>query len=234
MTHNAELDRCLDDCWETVRLNFHFLTLGHFFGELSRRLDLSRIAPDFLNVHASGDIYRLSGEIIRDFLKEVYSKPDDQDVFSYLTLIHSVRGIMMGITEGLKNDRLKTLIEQDIFRDDTAKFGSFEAITKFMRNVLSHSYRDQISLAEEDYAGQKKWWLSNIRTPAVTFTYDYSDPSSAIHIPKYTSAHANVVIDWNSLAPGMLYGDVVNTFQNFMMAELCYNVIGTLYRARNP
>lgn len=232
--NDAELDKCLNDCWGTVQLNFRFLTLGHFFGVLSQRLGLSRISPDFVDVHVGSAIYRLSGEIIRDYLQDVYSRPEQQDIFSYLTLIHSVRGIMMGVTEGMKNKQLKKLVEQDIFKGDKTKLISFEAVTKFMRNVLSHNYRDQISLIDEDYARQKRWWLDNMQSNTVEFKYDYSDRNSAIYTPQYTSVRINVVIDWNSLAPGMRYGDVVDTFQNFMMAEFCYNVFTTLHRKRNP
>lgn len=229
-----ELDKCLNDCWETVQLNFRFLTLGHFFGVLSQRLGLSRISPDFVDVDDGNNIYHLSGDIIRDYLQDVYSRPEQQDIFSYLTLIHSVRGIMMGVTEGMKNEQLKKLVEQDIFKGNETKFKSFEAVTKFMRNVLSHNYRDQISLVNEDYAKQKKWWLDNMQSNTIEFKYDYSDQNSAIYIPEYTSARVDVVIDWNSLIPGTRYGDVVDTFQNFMMAEFCYNVFYTLHRKRNP
>ncbi len=232
--NDTELDKCLNDCWDTVRLNFRFLTLGHFFSVLSRRLGLSRISPDFVDVHVGSAIFRLSGKIIREYLQDVYSRPEQKDTFSYLTLIYSVRGIMMGVTEGMKNEQLKKLVEQDIFKGDKMKLRSFEAVTKFMRNVLSHNYRDQISLVDEDYARQKKWWFDNMHSNTVEFKYDYSDQNSVIYNPEYTSVRIDVVIDWNSLAPGMLYGDVVDTFQNFMMAEFCYNVFGTLYRKRNP
>lgn len=231
--NDTELDWCLNDCWETIYLNFRFLALGFFFGSLSRRSELSQISPHFIDVSVGSSNYYLSGEIIRDYLQDVYVRSEQQDFFSYLTLIHSVRGIMMSVTEGMKNKDLKNLIEQDIFKGDITKLVSFEAVTKFMRNVLSHNYRDQISLIDEDYSRQKKWWFDKMGSYVVEFKYDYSYQNSAIYNPKYT-ARVDVVIDWNSLTPGMLYGDVVDTFQNFMMAEFCYNVFGTLYRKRNP
>jgi hypothetical protein len=231
--NDAELDCCLTDCWETINLNFRFLALGNFFSSLSKRIELSRIAPDFIDVSCGTSHYHLSGVIIRDYLQYVYANPEIQDNFSYWTLIHSVRGITMSVTESMKNKDLRNLIEQDIFKGDKTKFKSFEEVTKFMRNVLSHNYRDQISLIGEDYVRQKNWLLKHLDLHIIEFKYDYSNQNSAIHNPKYT-AQVDVVIDWNSLAPGMLYGDVVDTFQNFMMAEFCYNAFGTLYRNRNP
>ncbi|MDY6932536.1 MAG: hypothetical protein SVJ22_11565 [Halobacteriota archaeon] len=232
--NDAGLDECLNDCWETIRLNFRFLTLGHFFNALSKHHNLSRFSLDFVDVYVGSSVFYLSDEIICDCLQDIYSSPEQQSFFSYWTLIHSVRGIMMGVTEGMKNGQLKELVKQDIFKGDITKLRSFEAVTKFMRNVLSHNYRDQISMVEEDYAGQKRWWLKNMQSNTVEFKYNYSDKNSAIYIPEYTSARVDVVIDWNSLAPGTRYGDVVDTFQNLMMAEFCYNVFGTLHRKRNP
>ena len=80
---------------------------------------------------------------------------------------------------------------------------------------------------------QKNWMHKQMNTHITEFKYDYSDRNSVIHNPKY-AAQVDVVIEWNTLAPGMLYGDVVDAFQNFMMAEFCYNAFGTLIRNRNP
>ncbi len=229
---NTEMELCINDCWETINLNFRFLALGYFFSSLSKRLELSQISPNFVDVSCGKDNYLLSGLIIRDYLQDVYDNPEKQDNFSYWTLIHSVRGITMSVTEGMKNKDIRNLIERDIFKGDKTKLKSFESVTKFMRNVLSHNYRDQISLVEQDYAIQKKWWIAKTNSHTVEFMYDYSNQNSFIYNPGY-SARIDVSIDWNSLKPGMLYGDVVDTFQNFMIAEFCYNVFGTLYRNQN-
>lgn len=127
--NDAGLDECLNDCWDTVRLNFRFLALGHFFGALSKRLGLSRVSLDFVDVHVGSSGYRLSGEIICDYLQNVYSSPEQQVIFSYLTLIHLVRGIIMCVTEGMKNEQLKELVEQDIFKGDKTKLRSIQTNT---------------------------------------------------------------------------------------------------------
>jgi hypothetical protein len=100
---------------------------------------------------------------------------------------------MMSVTEGMKNKDLKNLLEQDIFKGDKTKLISFEEATKFIRNVRSHTYHDQISLIDEDYARQKKRWLDKMDSHIVEFKYDYSYQNSAIYNPKCsgTGGHSN-------------------------------------------
>lgn len=224
---NLGFNDCLKDAYETADLHFHYLHLGYFYSELSKKVNFSRIAPNIEINTERNKIFRLTAHRIKAMLEGIYNKPDQQDLFSYLTLLNATRGIVMAVVEALRNKCFEEKFKQDIFKGSD-QYQHFSGIVRFIRNILSHSIRDRIEILDEHISGQRKWWKTRMGDIPIDFYYDYSTSKSFLHVPDYM---VEIKIDWDKIIPGKtIYSEVVGIFQTFMLIEFCYNSLCFLHK----
>lgn len=225
------LQEALNDAYETANLYHRYLHLGYFYSELSKRVNLSRIAPNINIETGEGQGYHLQGKLIRAMLDDIYNKPKITNLFEYITLLDSVRGIVMALREALEDKEFQDVFRQRVFQGNEEEYLHFDGVARFIRNVLSHNIKDKVIIAERDIGGQRRWWQERKGNSPIVFQYDYSSPQSAIHIPNYP-VKVNIRIDWQAIAPGATsYFEVIDIRQNLMFAEFCYNALSFLQHA---
>ncbi|MBI4027401.1 MAG: hypothetical protein HY360_20615 [Verrucomicrobia bacterium] len=227
----------LKNAFETTHQYFALLHLGYFFEDLSRRINVSRLARTVHIQTPPNLTYTLHADLIAQALQNMYDNPSKSSILSHLILLNSLRGITMSLAtafesaKGKGHSELQDAFQTEVFLDDAALTDSFVGITRFLRNVLSHNIEDELRLREVDYAVQRDY-RNNKRNkcgPVMKFQYRYDDPSSAIHIPGYS--HGLLIeLDLNRLTPGQPFESAMSAHQSLLFAEFCCNSLLFLYR----
>ena len=225
------VQKVLDTVYQVADLHFKFLHLGYFYSQLSKRMNFARIAPNINLEAGQGKGYRLNGKLIREMLEDIYAKPETLDFFEYLTLLNSLRGIVMGIREAIRDkdfrDHFKNVFPE---QNREESYLHFEGVLRFIRNVLTHNINPSMILTEQDFKETQGWWYK-IRKQPIVFSYDYSFPASPIYIPKEKYADGAIVkvtiqIIWEKIKPGKTrYFDVITPLQNLLFSEFCRNAL---------
>lgn len=232
---NPEGKQKLKDVFETTDMYFRFLHLGYFFDEFARKNNMS-INVKKIRIPLKEDGYFLNENILKDMLNDIYQTNSPMNVFNYLVLFNTLRGVSGAIREGFGSDasrlpsqeELRDKFKEDVLEGDSENFESFEGIIRLIRNVLSHNIEDRIFIQEADIAGQKNYWLNTLQKSRMDFIYDYSKTNSTINVANY-SLKCEISIDWNQVQEGKLFGNLISSFQFFMLIEFCRNALYLLY-----
>lgn len=117
------------------------------------------------------------------------------------------------------------MYQNDIFLGNADITDSFFGINRFVRNTLSHNIENELRLQEKDYYDQKKYRNDPKRNPfnpVLRFEYDYTNPSSVIHLPAY-SPGLKIELDLNSLIPDQFFEKAISTYESLLFVEFCFN-----------
>jgi len=224
---NQKSNKIFKDSYETIEMYYTYLHLGYFYSQLSKHEDLSCKSR---NIWIDFDInkFLLKEDVIKKSLKVIFKKSQSHDVFSYLILNNSIRGITMALFEALKKEEIKKLFLEHIFKNDKEAYNNFDGVLKFIRNTFSHNIRDRIELKKEDYLSKKKE-----DKPTLNFFFDYkTSPISPIpvDIKNYT---VEINIDFNQIKEGVVYIDIISEYQTLLFIELCYNCMKYLWTSHS-
>lgn len=225
----------LTNAYEVSNLYFRFLHLGYYFDTYAKKHYLVNRVPSNIDItmeFAGAEGYKMDGNFIKSMLQDIYDHPQAESVFSYLTLFNALRGIIGAIREAFGESKeekrssgqkeIRKLFVSDLFDGDEDKFNEFDGIVRFIRNVLSHNITDRIALQNTDFDGQKTHWLKRRTESAMCFKYSYNKPHAPMKNDGYVAA-CDICINWQDVNEGVLFTDVVSTFQCFMLAEYCFN-----------
>jgi hypothetical protein len=210
----------LDDALLLVEQNFYFLHVGEFFGDLSKKEDLSQkklhVKRKFDNIQT----YNFNENIIKELLVDA-NKNEEITLFEYFVEFNAFRGICMAMVEAL---RLESSFRDFIKVRFKEQFEDFFDLLSFVRNVLSHNIHAQIMLSEKDYAGTLKRIRRHKRDTNILFTFIY-----AKDLPEISSPDVNYGftcnIDFESLNEGMPFLDIISHWELMMLSELCFNLV---------
>lgn len=223
----------LKNVYETTDMYFRFLSLGYYFDTYAKKNDMSNSVKQ-INIQLGQDKgYLIDENLLKDMLDDIYQKPNQMSLFSYLVLFNTLRGVAGAIREGFGDSEdkcssgqkeIRTKFREDIFDGNVDAFESFDGIIRLIRNVSSHNIEDRICIQEDDIKGQKKYWLTKKNKSKMEFVYAYNQPDSTIKIEKYP-VKCEISIDWNQVKEGKLFGDLIPSFQSFLLIEFCRNAL---------
>ena len=162
----------------------------------------------------------LRENVIKCALKEIHKGPKSPDIFSYLILNSSIRGVTMALFEALKDYEIKNLFSKQIFKNEDA-YDNFDGALRFIRNTFSHNIRDKIELRKEDYVEQVNY-LSKKGKSSINFFFDYKDSPIPLNRGHYI---VKIDVDFNQIKEGVIYTDIISEYQSLLFIELCYNCL---------
>lgn len=210
----------LDDALLLVEQNFYFLHVGEFFGELSKKEDLSNRDLNVQRTFDESRNYIFNSAIIKELLKDA-TLSNEITLFEYFVEFNVFRGICMAMVEALRLE--------GPFRDFMQirlgeQFEDFFDLVSFVRNVLSHNIHAQIKLNEKDYAGTLKRIRRHKRDTNILFNFSYAN-----NLPEIGSPDVNYGftcnVDFEALEEGMPFLDIISHWELMMLSELCFNLV---------
>lgn len=216
MNHKAK--KIFKDSRETMEIYFVYFHLGYFYSHLSKHEDLSCKSRD-IEIRLDANKYILRKEIIKSSLKDMYEKSQPSKVFRHLILNNYIRGITMALCEALKDEEIKKLFLEHIFRNDKEACDTFDRVARFIRNTFSHNIRDRVELEMEDYQKQ----INYLRTEGIStlnLFFDYDKSPIPTNRENYT---VKIDIDFDQIKDGDFYTDIIPEYQTLLFIELCYN-----------
>ena len=212
----------LDDALLLVEQNFYFLHVGEFFGDLSKKEELSNRDLCIKKNFGEPQSYSFNPSIIKELLDDAKkSKSEDITLFEYFVEFNAFRGICMAMVEALRLD--------SSFRDFmklrlSDQFEDFFDIVSFVRNVLSHNIHAQILLNEKDYAGTLKRIRRHKRETNILFSLIYARDLPEIGSPDMNYGFT-CNVDFENLKDDMPFLDIISHWELMMLSELCYNLV---------
>ena len=215
---NQISEQIFKDGYETIKMYFVYLHLGYFYSQLSKHEDLS-CKPMNTCIDYGTNKYSLSEDIIKSSLKDIHEKPHSPDVLSYLILNNTIRGVTMALFETLKDEEIKKIFLEYIFRNDDKAYNDFDGILRFIRNTFSHNIRDRIELKKRDYDKQINH-LKKMGKSTLNFFFDYAESPIPLNRKNYS---VKIDIDFNQIKDGVIYTDIISEYQSLLFIELCYN-----------
>ncbi|HID28317.1 MAG TPA: hypothetical protein EYP22_11000, partial [Methanosarcinales archaeon] len=114
MIMNQNSKKVFEDSFETINIYFRYLHLGYFYSVLSKRINFARISTNINVITGEDQSYILNCQLISEMLEDIYSKPGQQNIFSYLTIINSARGITMALVEALGDGEIHVKIDESV------------------------------------------------------------------------------------------------------------------------
>ncbi len=144
----------LDDALLLVEQNFYFLHVGEFFGNLSKKENLTNKELRIKRVFGESQSYSFNPAIIKELLNDAKTQKSEKiTLFEYFVEFNAFRGICMAMVEALRLDSsFRSFMQIRLAQ----QFEDFFDIVSFVRNVLSHNIHAQIMLNEKDYSGNSK------------------------------------------------------------------------------
>ncbi len=220
----------LEDALLLVEQNFYFLHVGEFFGELSKKEDLSNRPLEIKRDFGETQTYNFNSNIIKELLYDAnHHNTDEITLFEYFVEFSAFRGICMAMVESL---RIESSFREFMQIRLGNQFEDFFDIVSFVRNVLSHNIHAQIMLNEKDYAGTLKRIRRHKRDANILFSLTY-----AIDLPEIGSPDMNYgftcKVDFESLEEGMPFLDIISHWELMMLSELCFNLVMAYRMFRN-
>lgn len=210
----------LEDALLLVEQNFHFLHVGEFFGELSKKEKLEEknlaVSRVFDDIHT----YSFNPDIIRELLKDA-NNSKDITLFEYFVEFNAFRGISMAMVEAL---RLESCFREFMKERLGNQFEDFFDILSFVRNVLSHNIHAQIRLNEKDFAGTLKRIRRLKRDTNILFSINYATQLPQISSPDMSYGFS-CNIDFKSLKEGMPFLEIISHWELMLLCELCFNLV---------
>ncbi len=216
---NQQSKTMFKDCYETAKMYCIYLHLGFFCSQLSKGEDFLNKARNFL-IDFGKEKYLLRKIVIKNSLKEIQEKPQSPDAFYYLILSNSIRGITMALFEALKDDEIKELFLEYIFKNEEA-YDNFDGVFRFIRNTFSHNIRDRIELRKKNYEEQVNY-LSKKGKSTVNFFFDYEESPIPLNRGYYI---VKIDIDFNQIKGRVIYTDIFSEYQSLLLIELYYNCL---------
>lgn len=210
----------LDDALLLVEQNFYFLHVGEFFGELSKKENLSEIDLSVTRTFDEAHNYIFNSDIIKELLKDA-SKSKEITLFEYFVEFSAFRGICMAMVEALRLESSFRNFMQIRLGD---QFENFFDLVSFVRNVLSHNIHAQIKLNEKDYAGTLKRIRRHKRDTNIFFTLLYARDLPEIGSPDINYGFT-CNVDFESLEEGMPFLEIISHWELMMLSELCFNLV---------
>lgn len=212
----------LDDALLLVEQNFYFLHVGEFFGELSKKEDLTNRNLEIKRRFDEAQSYNFNANIIKELLHDAkQTEKDEITLFEYFVEFNAFRGICMAMVEAL---RLEGPFRQFMQIRLGDQFENFFDIVSFVRNVLSHNIHAQIMLNEKDYAGTLKRIRRHKRDTNIIFSVIYADDLPEIGSPD-TNYGFTCNIDFEALDEGMPFLEIISHWELMMLSELCFNLV---------
>lgn len=215
-------------------MNYQYLCLGVFFDQYAKRHDFTKEElPDNVKIATGG----VSGYIIKkDHLLEIlnfsYKNINDISFFHYLLTMHSLKGAVTAMFEAFGDSEIKNAFRTELFNGNIDQFDEFDGIVRCIRNILTHNISDQIRIKARDLDRQKKYWIENKKKKLMKFEFSYNHIDSPIKIDSY-DAKCEITIDWDNVKDDVLFGNLVDDFQCFMLLEFCRNSLYFLNKKYN-
>ena len=212
----------LDDALLLVEQNFYFLHVGEFFGDLSKKEDLSNRDLRVKRTFGEAQSYSFNPAIIKELLVDAHKNEDSTiTLFDYFVEFNAFRGICMAMVEALRlESSFRSFMQERLGK----QFEDFFDILSFVRNVLSHNIHAQIKLNEKDYAGTLKRIRRHQRNTNILFTLMYASDLPEVGSPD-TNYGFSCTIDFESLEEGMPFLDIISHWDLMMLGELCFNLV---------
>jgi hypothetical protein len=212
----------LDDALLLVEQNFYFLHVGEFFGDLSKKEDLTNRDLNVKRSFSEGQNYSFNPAIIKELLNDAKTnKTEEITLFEYFVEFSAFRGICMATVEAL---RLESSFREFMQIRLGEQFEDFFDLVSFVRNVLSHNIHAQIMLSEKDYAGTLKRIRRHKRDTNILFTLIYAKDLPEIGSPDMNYGFT-CNVDFESLEEGMPFLDIISHWELMMLSELCFNLV---------
>ena len=212
----------LEDALLLVEQNFYFLHVGEFFGELSKKEDLTNRNLEIKRRFDEAQSYNFNPNIIKELLHDAkQTEKDEITLFEYFVEFNAFRGICMAMVEAL---RLEGPFRQFMQIRLGNQFENFFDIVSFVRNVLSHNIHAQILLNEKDYAGTLKRIRRHKRDTNIIFSVIYANDLPEIGSPD-TNYGFTCNIDFEALDEGMPFLEIISHWELMMLSELCFNLV---------
>lgn len=212
----------LEDALLLVEQNFYFLHVGEFFGELSKKEDLTNRNLEIKRRFDEAQSYNFNPNIIKELLHDAkQTEKDEITLFEYFVEFNAFRGICMAMVEAL---RLEGPFRQFMQIRLGNQFENFFDIVSFVRNVLSHNIHAQILLNEKDYAGTLKRIRRHKRDTNIIFAVIYANDLPEIGSPD-TNYGFTCNIDFEALDEGMPFLEIISHWELMMLSELCFNLV---------
>ena len=210
----------LDDALLLVEQNFYFLHVGEFFGDLSKKEDLTNKDLRVKRTFDETQNYIFNPAIIKELLNDA-NKSEDITLFEYFVEFNAFRGICMAMVEAL---RLESSFRNFMQIRLGEQFENFFDLVSFVRNVLSHNIHAQIKLNEKDYAGTLKRIRRHKRDTNIFFTLLYASDLPEIGSPDMNYGFT-CNVDFESLEEGMPFLEIISHWELMMLSELCFNLV---------
>jgi len=212
----------LDDALLLVEQNFYFLHVGEFFGNLSKKEDLTNRDLRVKRSFSEGQTYSFNPAIIKELLDDAQTnKLEDITLFDYFVEFNAFRGICMATVEAL---RLESSFREFMQIRLGEQFENFFDLVSFVRNVLSHNIHAQIMLSEKDYAGTLKRIRRHKRDTNILFTLIYARDLPEIGSPDMNYGFT-CNVDFENLEEGMPFLEIISHWELMMLSELCFNLV---------
>ena len=196
------------------------LSVGEFFGELSKKKDYSKLDLSIKRNFDKTQSYNFNTHIIKELLKDSY-KSKEITLFEYFVEFNSFRGICMAMVEAL---RLESPFKEYMKSRLKSRYEDFFDITSFVRNVLSHNIHAQIKLNEKDYSGTLKRIRRMKRQSDIFFDFNYARDLPEIGSPDINYGFT-CRVDFKNLKEGMPFLDIISHWELMMLSELCFNLV---------
>jgi len=212
----------LEDALLLIEQNFYFLHVGEFFGDLSKKEELTNKNLEIKRRFDEAQSYNFNAHIINELLQD--AKQTDKDeitLFEYFVEFNAFRGICMAMVEAL---RLEEPFRQFMQIRLGNQFENFFDIVSFVRNVLSHNIHAQIKLSEKDYAGTLKRIRRHKRDTHIIFSLIYANDLPEIGSPD-TNYGFTCNIDFEALDESMPFLEIISHWELMMLSELCFNLV---------
>ncbi len=212
----------LDDALLLVEQNFYFLHVGEFFGNLSKKENLTNKELRVKRVFGESQSYSFNPAIIKELLNDAKTQKSEKiTLFEYFVEFNAFRGICMAMVEALRLDSsFRSFMQIRLAQ----QFEDFFDIVSFVRNVLSHNIHAQIMLNEKDYAGTLKRIRRNKRDTNILFSLTYASDLPEIGSPDMSYGFT-CNVDFEKLEEGMPFLEIISHWELMMLSELCFNLV---------
>lgn len=197
---------------------YKFLLLGKYLENQIKTKDISDKITDIKLKTWLKSYFNINSKIIKPLLISTFNNPDKKNLFGYLIELSSFRWVFNSLKEimdwqpTIQNFLKKTLSDQ---------YFALEQITKFIRNVLSHTTSTHINLKTDDFIKQKDFLIKN-KKQKIHLKFLYSQYFKQREWSK--DYWVDIQIDFSKIKNWQSLFDIISIHQMYLLAELCYNI----------
>lgn len=140
------------DIYGQIVSAWRFMHLGLYFDKLMASGAQFPTIPDFTFNGLKIELGSINAALPKEFIGR-----NGESYFGSHTFFFSCREILTGVAEGLSKEYEDEYLTFKSYTKALLKeqYSSFDNITRFCRNVLSHNVTEHISLIESDFKSQK-------------------------------------------------------------------------------